>query len=139
MSGQVSAKPRRLGAYELVTSVLDADSWVGWDSVPLAVAEPGSAYAAELAEAAERAGTDESVITGQGRIGGRRVAIIAGEFRFMAGSIGRTAAERVVLAFERATREGRGRLLHLRRAGDAARAGRRNGDREGEAPGRTRP
>lgn len=106
MSGQVSAKPRRLGAYELVTSVLDADSWVGWDSVPLAVAEPGSAYAAELAEAAERAGTDESVITGQGRIGGRRVAIIAGEFRFMAGSIGRTAAERVVLAFERATREG---------------------------------
>ena len=74
--------------------------------VSLPVAEPGSAYAAELAAAAERAGTDESIISGEGRIAGRRVALIGGEFRFLAGSIGRTAAERIVLAFERATREG---------------------------------
>ena len=32
--------------------------------------------------------------------------------------------------------EGRGHLLHLRRAGRAPRAGRRDGDREGQAPGR---
>lgn len=61
--------------------------------------------AAELAAAAEVAGTDESVITGEGLIRGRRVAVIAGEFRFLAGSIGTAAAERIVLAFERAQRE----------------------------------
>lgn len=99
-------KPRRLGARELLDTVLDDGSWTSWDGPPLAVARPGSEYEAELAAAAEKAGTDESIITGEGRIGGRRVAIIAGEFRFLAGSIGRTAAERIVLAFERATREG---------------------------------
>ena len=36
-----------------------------------------------------------------------------------------------------AQREGRGDLVHLRRAGDAPRAGRRHGDREGQAAGRT--
>lgn len=102
----MAATVRRLGAYDLVTSVLDEGTWHAWDGPPLSVAEPGSPYEAELAEAAEKAGTDESVITGEGRIGGRRVAIVAGEFRFLAGSIGRTSAERVVLAFERATREG---------------------------------
>ena len=96
----------RLGARALLDAVLDEGSWSSWDGPPLEVAPEGSDYAAELAAAAARAGTDESVITGEGRIGGRRVALIAGEFRFLAGSIGRTSAERVVLAFERATREG---------------------------------
>jgi len=99
-------RPRRLGARALFEAVLDEGTFRSWDNAPLPVAADGSAYAAELAEAAAKAGTDESVITGEGRIGGRRVALIAGEFRFLAGSIGRTSAERVVLAFERATREG---------------------------------
>ena len=94
--------PRRLGARALFEAVLDEGTFRSWDNAPLPVAADGSAYAAELAEAAAKAGTDESVITGEGRIGGRRVALIAGEFRFLAGSIGRTSAERVVLAFERA-------------------------------------
>src|SRR3546814_3544999 len=38
--------------------------------------------------------------------------------------------------FRSAQREGRGRLLDLRRARDAPRPGRRNGDRKGEAPRR---
>jgi acetyl-CoA carboxylase carboxyl transferase subunit beta len=96
----------RLGARALFAAVLDEGSYLSWDGPPLVVAEEGSEYAADLTAAAERAGTDESVVTGEGRIGGRRVALIAGEFRFLAGSIGRTSAERVVLAFERATREG---------------------------------
>ena len=97
---------RRLGARELFEVVLDEGSYVSWDDPPLDVAAPGSEYAVELADAAERAGTDESIITGEGRIRGRRVALIGGEFRFLAGSIGRTGAERIVRAFERATREG---------------------------------
>lgn len=101
----MTTRPHRPGAHELLGAVLDPDSFVSWDAPPLPVAEPGSSYADELAAAAERAGTDESVVTGEGRIHGHRVAVVVGEFRFLAGSIGRTAAERVTAAFERATAE----------------------------------
>ncbi len=101
----MSEDTRRLGALDLLTTVLDAGSWRSWDRAPVQPASAGSPYAAELAAAAERAGTDESVITGEGRIRGRRVAVIAGEFRFLAGSIGQAAAERIVLAFEQARHE----------------------------------
>ena len=43
---------RRIGARELLDTVLDEGSWVSWDAPPLSVAEPGSPYAADLASAA---------------------------------------------------------------------------------------
>ena len=95
----------RLGALALLDTVLDTGSRLSWDGPALPVAEPGSPYAVELATAAASAGVDEAIITGEGRIKGRRIAFVAGEFRFLAGSIGRAAAERIVLAFERAQRE----------------------------------
>jgi len=101
----MGGKPRRLGALELFDTVLDEGSWRSWDQAPVQPTAPDSPYAAELAAAAEKAGTDESIVTGEGTIRGRRVALIAGEFRFLAGSIGGVAAERIVLAFERAMRE----------------------------------
>ncbi|MEI2809762.1 MAG: carboxyl transferase domain-containing protein [Nocardioides sp.] len=106
MSVQPVGRPSRPGARELMAAVFDEGSVEFWDGPPVQVAEPGSAYAEELAAAAERAGTDESIITGAARIRGRAVAFIVGEFRFLAGSIGQAAAERIVLAFERATLEG---------------------------------
>ena len=102
---ETTARRQRLGALELVTSVLDPGSWSGWDEPAPDVAPAGSPYAAELAAAQQRSGVDEAIVTGEGRIRGRRVAVIAGEFRFLAGSIGATAAERIVRAFERARRE----------------------------------
>jgi acyl-CoA carboxylase subunit beta len=101
----VTEQPHRPGARELLAAVLDAGTFVAWDTAPLAVAEPGSPYAAELEAAALRSGTDEAIVTGEGRIHGHRVAVVVSEFAFLAGSIGRAAAERVTLAFERATRE----------------------------------
>ena len=95
----------RLGARALLETVLDEGSWVGWDRAPLPVAPPDSGYAVELAQAAAKAGTDESILTGEGRIRGRRVACVVGEFGFLAGSIGKAAAERIVCAFERAQAE----------------------------------
>jgi acetyl-CoA carboxylase carboxyl transferase subunit beta len=92
----------RLGGLELVRTVLDEGSWVGWDGPPLDVAPVGSTYAEELTAAQERSGVDEAIVTGEGRIRGRRVAVIVGEFRFLAGSIGSTAAARIVTAFDRA-------------------------------------
>jgi acetyl-CoA carboxylase carboxyl transferase subunit beta len=48
---------------------------------------------------------DESVVTGEGTVFGRRVALVACEFDFLAGSIGVAAAERITDAVQRATAE----------------------------------
>jgi acetyl-CoA carboxylase carboxyl transferase subunit beta len=95
----------RLSARDLITRVLDADSWISWD-VPPVRGPLSEKYAAELAAAAAKSGVDESVITGEGLMHGRRVVVVAGEFAFLAGSIGVAASERLVRAIERATREG---------------------------------
>ncbi|WP_109510462.1 carboxyl transferase domain-containing protein [Nocardioides speluncae] len=102
----MSTTTRRLGARELIETVLDPGSWTSWDQAPEQPAVPDSDYAAELAAAAERAGTDEAVLSGSGRIAGRSIAVVVGEFGFLAGSIGHAASERLVAAIERATREG---------------------------------
>ncbi|SDH52982.1 acetyl-CoA carboxylase carboxyl transferase subunit beta [Pseudonocardia oroxyli] len=85
--------------------VLDTDSWTSWD-VPIARPEQNDLYARELIAAAEHSGQDEAIITGEGRLRGRRVAVVAGQFGFLAGSIGVAAAERLIAAVERATEEG---------------------------------
>ncbi|MFG1706822.1 carboxyl transferase domain-containing protein [Nonomuraea sp. M3C6] len=95
----------RPDARTLIETVLDRGSWKSWDAPPADPARPGSSYADELAAARVKSGYDEALITGEGLLGGRRVAIVATEFSFMAGSIGVAAAERFVAAVERATRE----------------------------------
>lgn len=92
-------------ATDLLSLVLDPDSYESWDTPP---AQPTTdpAYAAALARARERTGVAESVITGAGTIRGRRVVVVACEFGFLAGSIGVAAAERLVSAVERATAQG---------------------------------
>lgn len=96
---------QRLSANELIELVLDAGSWASWDE-PLACRDISDIYAAELTDAQKKSGVDESVITGAGLLRGRRVAVIACEFRFLAGSVGMDAAQRLVIAIERATAEG---------------------------------
>ncbi|HTM85679.1 MAG TPA: carboxyl transferase domain-containing protein, partial [Mycobacterium sp.] len=59
----------------------------------------------DLAEAKAATGLDESVLTGEGTVFGRRVAVVACEFDFLAGSIGVAAAERITAAVTRATAE----------------------------------
>ncbi|WP_122819028.1 carboxyl transferase domain-containing protein [Nocardioides pantholopis] len=95
----------RLNATQLIDLVLDDGSWSSWDSRP----ERGrisEQYAADLARAEEKSGVDEAVLTGEGLLKGRRVAVVMGEFGFLAGSIGRAATDRLVTAIERATTEG---------------------------------
>jgi acetyl-CoA carboxylase carboxyl transferase beta subunit len=98
----------RLGAHELIGRTVDAGSFVSWDVAPLepfAVhAEPDPEYLRELERARAKTGLDEAVITGEA-LDGRRVAVLACEFGFLAGSIGVAAAERLVQAIERATAE----------------------------------
>lgn len=95
----------RLSASDLIGLVLDQDSWVPWDSTP-DYGVINDAYQADLESARTKSGVDESVVTGEGLIRGRRVAVIACEFGFLAGSIGQAAATRLVAGIERATAEG---------------------------------
>ena len=92
----------RTGARQFLDAILDDGSFRSWDSPPLAV-DASPEYRAELAAAAERTGLNESVLTGEGTVFGRRVAVVACEFDFLAGSIGVAAAERITAAIERAT------------------------------------
>lgn len=94
----------RISALELRDAVLDADSFRSWDTPPLEVGG-NEEYRRELADAAAKTGLDESVLTGEGTVFGRRVALVACEFDFLAGSIGVAAAERITRAVARATAE----------------------------------
>ncbi|AKS32556.1 acetyl-coenzyme A carboxylase carboxyl transferase subunits beta/alpha [Mycolicibacterium goodii] len=94
----------RIGALALRDAVLDEGSFRSWDTAPLDVAADDS-YRRELAEASAKTGLDESVVTGEGTVFGRRVAVVACEFDFLAGSIGVAAAERITAAVQRATAE----------------------------------
>ena len=92
----------RITTEQLRDAVLDEGSFVSWDSDPLAVPMSES-YARDLAGARAATGRDEAVLTGEGRIFGRRVAVVVCEFDFLGGSIGVAAAERITAAVERAT------------------------------------
>ena len=90
----------RIGALQLRDSVLDQGSYRSWDAPPLEV-DAGEAYRQELAAAKTATGLDESVVTGEGTVFGRRVALVVCEFDFLAGSIGVAAAERITAAVQR--------------------------------------
>lgn len=67
-------------------------------------------YAEVLERARERSGADEAVVTGRGSLeagGGSRLdlAVVAGVFPFVGGSMGAAVGQRVVRAYERARRE----------------------------------
>lgn len=94
----------RPGARRLIELVLDPGSWESWDTPPER-GEVSESYAADLVRAEERSGADEAVLTGSATVGGRRVAVVVGEFAFLAGSIGVATAQRFVSAVRRATRE----------------------------------
>lgn len=95
----------RQSAADLIALVLDGGSYTSWDS-PVDISGFDADYQEALARAAQRAGTDEAVVTGAGTIDGLPVAVIVGEFGFLGGSIGVQTAQRITAAVRRATAEG---------------------------------
>jgi acyl-CoA carboxylase subunit beta len=97
----------RITTDQLRDAVLDEGAFLSWDTHPLVVpvSESNESYANELAVARDATGRDESVLTGEGLIFGRRVAVVVCEFDFLGGSIGVAAAERITSAVQRATAE----------------------------------
>lgn len=102
---ETAPRARRLGAPELVAAVLDPGTFESWD-VPVDTAHLAPDYRGQLAAASEKSGLDEAVVTGRGEVGGRPVAVVVNDFRFLAGSIGAATAARIVAAVRRATDEG---------------------------------
>lgn len=95
----------RISPEDLITLTLDTGTFRSWDRpLPRLTIEDG--YAEELAAAKAKSGRDESIITGEGMIDGRQVAVVLGEFRFLGGSIGINAAARITEAIEKATQLG---------------------------------
>ena len=87
----------------------DRGSFAEWDTDvvstdPLSFQDT-KPYPQRLKEAAAASGATEAVVTGGAAIDGIEVVLVAGEFGFLAGTMGVATAERVVRAFERATQE----------------------------------
>jgi acyl-CoA carboxylase subunit beta len=94
-----------LPAGELIEHLV-GDSFELWDGAvvsddPLSFTD-SKPYVDRLAAAVRSSGQTESVISGRARLGQHDVVVIAGEFAFMAGTMGVASARRVVRAFDRA-------------------------------------
>src|SRR3712207_5013063 len=57
-------------------------------------------YSERLRSARAQTGADESVVTGIGRINGRKAVLVVSEFEFLGGSMGTVMGEKVALAFD---------------------------------------
>lgn len=89
--------------------MIDEGSLEAWDADvvsddPLGFSDTRP-YRERLAEAQERTGLGEAVLTGRATLSGAPVVVVAGEFGFLGGSVGVATAERVARAFERAVAE----------------------------------
>ena len=92
--------PERIGL------LLDVGSFKEWDADlepqdPLAFHDT-RAYRERLQSQQERTGRKEAVVTGEGTIGGRRVALGVFDFSFMGGSMGSVVGEKICGAVDRA-------------------------------------
>ncbi|HST43468.1 MAG TPA: carboxyl transferase domain-containing protein [Conexibacter sp.] len=98
-----------MSATERAALVVDAGSLSEWDAEvvsddPLRFADVRP-YAERLSDARAATGRGESVLTGRATVGGHPVAVVAGEFGFLGGSIGVATGERIARAFERAVEQ----------------------------------
>jgi len=92
-----------LGARKRIEITLDKDSFVEYDSKinsgdPLDFPD----YEEKLEKGKRQTGLDEAAVIGEGKIGGRRVAIGVTDFGFMGGSMGSVVGERTALVMEMA-------------------------------------
>jgi acyl-CoA carboxylase subunit beta len=100
----------RPSAAVLLATLVDEGSFEPWDGDivsgdPLRFVDT-LPYDERLERATESSGASEALLTGRASVRGHQIAVLAGEFGFLAGTMGLAAAERLVRAFERATAAG---------------------------------
>ena len=101
-----------LGARKRIEITLDEGSFVEYDSKissvnPLNFPE----YEEKLEKSRKQTGLDEAAIIGEGKIGGRKIAVGVTDFGFMGGSMGSVVGERITLIIEKAMEKGYPLLL----------------------------
>lgn len=101
----VPEEQSRSNVWDLIDAVADPGSFRRWDADPPRPDDDPD-YLATLNRAAQRSGVDESIVTGAAEVDGREVALVAGDFGFLAGSVGMAAADRFIAAMRRATKAG---------------------------------
>ena len=99
----------RMSVGDRLDLLLDADSFeerdAGLEPLDRLGFHDQKAYADRLEAARVKTGLREAVVWGVGRIDGRRVAIAIFDFRFMGGSMGSVAGEKLARCFETALAE----------------------------------
>lgn len=96
-------------ARQWIASLLDPGSFREMDRYlqsgdPLGFAD-SQPYSTRVARARQTTGSYEAVLTGAGRIDGRRCVIAVLDFGFLGGSMGSVVGEKITRALERAARE----------------------------------
>lgn len=94
---------RVVSAQELLGRILDRGSFLPWDEQ--LDASTARAPAPASSAAAPRVATDASLVTGEGLVHGRRIALAVSQFGVSGGSVGVGEAQRLRWCIERATRE----------------------------------
>ena len=101
----------RLTAFERIEAIVDDPAHFREldaelrSSDPLRFVSRSQTYASKLDEAREKTGISESVIAGMGTIEGILVSLAVMDFRFIGGSMGTVAGERLTRAIERAAQD----------------------------------
>lgn len=103
---------------EIVSGLTDRGTFIAHED-DLATPDPLGYpdYEVALAQARERSGSDESVVTGTAAIGGTEVELGLFVFPFLGGSMGEVAGERLARALERAAVDGRPFVLRTSTGG----------------------
>jgi len=101
-----------LGARKRIEITLDEGSFVEYDS-RISSANPLNfpEYEKKLEKSRKQTGLDEAAIIGEGKIGGRKIAVGVTDFGFMGGSMGSVVGERITLIIEKAMEKGYPLLL----------------------------
>ena len=97
----------RLTSAERVAMLLDPKSYMELNpritfSDPLKFVDAKGSYADKAAETSAKTGLKEAVITGIGRLCGRKIVLAVMDFRFMGGSLASGTGEKIRLAAEAA-------------------------------------
>ncbi|WIG57267.1 MAG: Acetyl-coenzyme A carboxyl transferase beta chain [Ktedonobacterales bacterium] len=101
----------RMDAHERIDMLLDRDSFEEFandllSADPLGfVSDAKGPYIAELESKRRATGLNESVVVGKGEIERMPLIIVVMDFRFIGGSMGSVAGEKITLGIERATKD----------------------------------
>lgn len=101
----------RLRARDRIGLLIDPETFIEWDDElrpedPLGFVDLAGPYDLKLKQTQAKSGEHEALITGQGTIDGRPVAVAVCDFDFLGASMGSVFGEKLVRATERCTDAG---------------------------------